>query len=487
MKFGFSTGSVKTLMVIILSFLAIQYSVFAQDKATEIDKLMQLYYEYGRFNGTVLVAENGKIIFKKGYGLANMEWEIPNEPDTKMRLGSITKQFTSMIIMQLVEEDKIKLDAKMTEYLPAYREDTGEKITIHHLLTHTSGIPSYTSLPGFFKDISRDPYPVDEFVKKFCSGDLEFRPGSQYKYNNSGYFLLGAIIEKVTAKTYETVLHERILNPLGMNDTGYDHHEPILPNRATGYEKRMNGYVNSPFLDMSLPYAAGAMYSTVLDLYKWDQALYTDKLLSKQNKEIMFTPFLSNYAYGWGVSKMGLADSDDSIKVISHGGGINGFNTLISRLVEDKHLIVLLNNTGGTELASMNTGIVNILYDKPYDLPRKSITDAIFKTIMESGIETAVNQYHELKKNSPTDYNYQEAELNRLGYIMLSMEKLNEAIEVFKLNVEAYPEASNTYDSLGEAYMISGQKELAIKNYEKSLELNPKNTNAVEMLKKLNE
>ncbi|MEJ2542866.1 MAG: serine hydrolase [Calditrichaceae bacterium] len=460
---------------------------FGQDKTVEIDKLMQLYNEYGQFNGTVLVAENGKIILQKGYGLANMEWNIPNAPDTKMRLGSITKQFTSMIIMQLVEEGKIKLDAKMTEYLPEYRKDTGDKVTIHHLLTHTSGIPSYTGLPSFTSDISRTPFPVDEFVEKFCSGDLEFEPGTQYKYNNSGYYLLGAIIEKVIGKTYETALHERILDPLGMDDSGYDHHGPINIHRATGYEKRLNGYINSPYLDMSLPYAAGAMYSTVLDLYKWDQALYTDELLSNENKKIMFTPFLNNYAYGWSVRKMGLAESEDSLTVISHGGGINGFNTLISRLLDDKHLVVLLNNTGGTELARMNTAIVNILYEKPYDLPRKSIANVFYKTLSENDITTAVKQYHDLKRNSPDDYNFNEREFNRLGYILLSMNKVSDAIEVFKLNVESYPEGYNTYDSLGEAYMINGQKELAIKNYKKSLELNPQNTNAVEMLKKLNE
>jgi len=472
-------------LILLLALFPIDGSVFAQNKAMEIDKLMQLYQDYGQFNGTVLVSEGGKEIFKKGYGLANMEWNIPNEPDTKFRIGSITKQFTSMLIMQLVEEGKIKLEGKITDYLPGYRKDIGEQVTIHHLLTHTSGIPSYTELPEFSNEISRDPYTVDEFVQKYCSGDLEFKPGSKFVYNNSGYFLLGAIIEKVTGKKYEAVLKERILDPLNMKNTGYDHHESIIANRAGGYEKTFDGYQNTPYIDMSLPFAAGALYSTVEDLYLWDQALYKRELLSEKYMKMMFTPFLNNYAYGWSVRKIALADSKDSVLVVAHSGGINGFVTLITRLVQDKHMIVLLNNTGGTDLNRMTVGIINILYGKPSDLPKKSIAEALYKTLTVHDIASAIMQYHELKEKSPDDYDFRIRELNRLGYHLLGMDRIDEAIEIFKLNVEMYPEDSNVYDSLGEAYMKKGERELAIKNYAKSLELNPQNTNAIEMMRKI--
>ena len=166
-----------------------QYVAVAQDHAAKIQEFLATAHKYRQFNGSVLVAENGKIIYKGAYGQANMEWNIPNTPDTRFRLGSITKQFTATAILQLVEQGKIKLDAKLSDYLPDYRKDTGEKVTIHHLLTHTSGIPSYTSQPGFFQNVSRNPYKVDEFVKKYASGDLEFEPGSKFRYNNSGYFL----------------------------------------------------------------------------------------------------------------------------------------------------------------------------------------------------------------------------------------------------------------------------------------------------------
>jgi CubicO group peptidase (beta-lactamase class C family) len=474
------------LALVLLSLFAINGNALAQEKAKKIDDLMTAYFNDGQFNGTILVAEKGNVIYKKGFGLANMEWNIANQPDTKFRLGSITKQFTSMLIMQLVEQDKIKLDGKLSDYLPDYRKDTGDKVTIHHLLTHTSGIPSYTGLPRFFQDVSRNPYRVDEFVKKYCSGDLEFEPGSKFSYDNSGYFLLGAIIEKVTGKRYEDVLKEKIFDSLGMKNSGYDHHETLIKNRAEGYEKTPAGIINAPYLDMSLPYAAGSLYSTVEDLYLWDQALYTDKLLSAKHKEIMFKPFLENYAYGLSIRPQPLGETKETASSITHNGGINGFNTLIVRLVDDKHLIVLLNNTGGARLDDMSKNIAAILYDKPYSMPKKSLADALIKTIMQKDIASAISQYRELKSNQANVYDFKEAELNQLGYRMLQMRKTKEAIEVFKLNVEAYPQSFNVYDSLAEAYMVSGDKELAITNYKKSLELNAQNANAVEMLKKLN-
>ena len=194
------------LFTLFIVALVTATNAFAQKTAQKIDALVKQYNDYGQFNGSVLVAEKGKIIYEKGFGLANMEWAIPNQPDTKFRIGSVTKQFTAALVLQLVEEGKIKLDGKITDYLTDYRKDTGDKVTIHQLLNHTSGIPSYTNRPDFFAEFSRDPYNITDFVKKFASGDLEFEPGSKYSYNNSGYSLLGAIIEKVTGKSYETVL-----------------------------------------------------------------------------------------------------------------------------------------------------------------------------------------------------------------------------------------------------------------------------------------
>ena len=475
----------KTFALGISVFVALQTAAFAQDKAAKIEQLMSLYDKYGQFNGAVLVADNSRVISKKGFGLANMEWSIPNTPGTKFRLGSITKQFTATLILQLVEQGKIKLDGKLSDYLPDYRKDTGAKVTIHNLLSHTSGVPSYTSLPGFFSNVSRNPFAVDDFIKKYASGDLEFEPGTKFVYSNSGYFLLGAIIEKVTGKPYEQILKQNIFDPLGMKDSGYDHWETILSKRAIGYTQTPRGYETAPYLDMSIPYAAGSLYSTVEDLYLWDQALYGEKILSAKSKELMFRPNLNNYGYGFVMTKATLAPPTKlAVPVIQHNGGINGFSTTIVRMVDDKRLIVLLDNAEhGQYLDKIALGLMSILYDQPYDSPKRSIAETLMKTVLQKDVAAAVKQYRELKAGSTAgEYDFGEMELNTLGYRLLQTKKVAEAIEIFKLNVEVYPQSSNVYDSLGESYKVHGDKELAITNYKKSLELNPKNTNATAKL-----
>lgn len=476
--------SSKAALLAALALLAFQGAALAQDKAHKIDELVALYNKYGKFNGSALVADNGKVIFKKGFGLANMEWNIPNQPDTKFRLGSITKQFTATLILQLVEQGKIKLDGKLIDYLPDYRKDTGAKMTIHNLLSHTSGVPNYTAQRGFFQNVSRNPFAVDDFIKKYASGDLEFEPGTKFNYSNSGYFLLGAIVEKVTGKSYEQVLKENILDPVGMKNTGYDHYSTIISKRATGYSKTPAGYENAPYLDMTIPFAAGSLFSTVEDLFLWDQALYGEKILSAKSKELMFKPNLNNYGYGFVMTKVTLGPNKMEVPVIQHNGGINGFSTTIVRLVNDKRLIVLLDNTErGQYLDGIASGIASILYAQPYESPKQSIADTLLKTIIEKDVVSAIGQYRTLKAGvTASQYDLAETELNTLGYRLIQMKKVADAIEIFKLNVEAYPQAFNAYDSLGEAYMVHGDKDVAIANYKKSLELNPKNTNATTQL-----
>ncbi|HLY62129.1 MAG TPA: serine hydrolase [Terriglobia bacterium] len=455
------------------------------DNAAKIDKLMAQYADCCSFTGTVLVSDHDKVIFKKGYGLANREWNIPNTPEVKFRLGSITKQFTSMLIMQQVAKGSIKLDGHLSDYLPYYRQDTGSKVTISQLLSHTSGIPSYTDDPKFFPDVSRNYYTVDDFVKKFCSGDLQFAPGTKFHYDNSGFFLLGAILEHVTGKTYEALLKEYILVPLGMKDTGYDHFGDILPMRASGYQQELAGVENAPYLDMALPYAAGSLYSTVEDLYKWDQALYTDKLVPNDLKQKLFTPNLENYGYGWDIRTIPASEPGAGQAMISHEGGINGFNTLEQRLVGDHDLIVIFNNTPGANLGEMAKGIRAILYGQEPAAPKRSLVHDLGGTLVNRGADAAVAQYRELKRTNPQGYNFDERALNELGYGLLQKGRNADAIAIFKLNVEEYPKSGNVYDSVAEAYARDGQKQLAITNYRKSLELDPKNQNAVDKLKEL--
>jgi CubicO group peptidase (beta-lactamase class C family) len=475
----------RALLLTLLLQSSSAYAADAPDKAAKIDGLMLQYANCCLFTGTVLVSDHDKVIFKKGYGLANREWNIPNTPDVKFRLGSITKQFTSMLIIQQVAKGTIKLDGHLSDYLPYYRKDTGSKVAITQLLSHTSGIPSYTDDPKFFADVSRNYYAVDDFVKKFCGGDLEFEPGRKFHYDNSGFFILGAILEHVTGKTYEALLKENILVPLGMNDTGYDHHSDILPKRASGYEQELAEVVNAPYLEMALPFAAGSLYSTVEDLYRWDQALYTEKLVSNDLKQKLFTPNLEHYGYGWDIRSVAAGEPGAGQTMISHGGGINGFNTLEQRLVGDHDLIVIFNNTPGANLGEMAKGIRAILYGQEPAKPKRSLVHDLGVTVVTRGADAAVAQYRELKRTNAQDYDFTEGPLNRLGYMLLEKSRNADAIAIFKLNVEEHPKSGNVYDSLAEAYAKDGQKQQAIANYRKSLELDPKNQNAASRLKEL--
>ncbi len=455
-----------------------------EDRSAAIDAFVRAHQDRQTFNGAVLVADKGQVVFKKGFGPANREWNIPNAPDTKFKIGSVTKQFTSLLILQLVQEKKIDLQAKLSTYLPFYRHDVGEKVTIHHLLTHTSGIPSYTDNLPAMKAIVRDPFPQAEFVAGYCSGDLQFEPGSRFRYDNSGYFILGAVIEAVTGKTYEEVLRERIFVPLGMKNSGYDRPIPLIADRASGYSVTFDGFENAPYLNMSLPYAAGALYSTVEDLYLWDRALAGDKLLSPEMKALLFKPQvamgpIASYAYGWMVRKRQVPGSKAEATSLFHGGDIFGFSAYIERRPDDGRLVVALSNTPEADLGAMAAGLFGLLDGQEPELPKKSLTREVYAVLMSRGAAEAVKQYHALKASKPGDYEVGPRELNELGYHLLNNKGLTAAaIEIFKLNVEEFPDYVNGYDSLAEAYLVAGDKEKAAANYAKVLELEPKNANA---------
>ena len=238
---------------------------------------------------------------------------------------------------------------------------------------------------------------------------------------------------------------------------------------------------------MSIPYAAGSLYSTADDLYIWDKSLSQGLLLSEENYKIMMSGHIKAwggyYAYGWCVRKVYSEKKKDSVMEYSHCGGINGFNTLITRVPAEKNVVILLNNTGGAPLNEITVAINAILDDKPYDLPKMSLADALLETFNDDGIDKGMAQYEELKNHN--EYNLDEGQMNRTGYSLLQSGKVKEAIAIFNINVQEFPESSNPYDSLAEAYLADGQKDLALKNYKKAFEMDPKNVNAKKIIDEL--
>lgn len=347
-----------TLFFIIAGFIPCKGQV-----ANRIDSLLNAYYNQGFFNGSVLVAQEEKILFEKGFGYANFEWNIKNTPTTKFCIGSITKPFVSLIIIQLVSEGKVELQKPITAYLSDYRKDTGDSITIFNLLTHTSGLPDYTNETGFWTDSVKINYTKDYILHHFCSKDLNFKTGQEFEYSNTGYFILGMIIEKVTGKTFRNVLEERILNPLGMLNTGIVCYDSLTLQRASGYIKENNQIKNAPYIDFDNVFTAGNMYTTVEDLYLFDKALFGSKLLSDSLKAIMLTFFKNDYALGWG-RKEYILENNETIKIITHPGSIKGFKSIFFHILNNDSIIILLDNTYmGEKRFEICERIIEILYN----------------------------------------------------------------------------------------------------------------------------
>ena len=323
------------------------------------------------------MAKGGKVILEKGYGMANLELDVPNSPDTKFRLGSITKQFTSTAILQLQEQGKLSVSDAACKYVEPCPEPW-KAITIHHLLTHTSGIPSYTNAEFMSKPQSvRSPLLPVEIVMLSKDKPLDFEPGSRFLYDNTGYVFLGAIVEKASGEKYADYLRRHIFAPLDMNDTGYDDTVTILKNRAAGYKRTAKGFANSDYLDMSLPHAAGSLYSTVRDLYRWDRALYTEKVLSTAAKAKAFTAGKNNYGYGWTIAPMA------GHQQIGHGGGIFGFATYIARFPEDDAFVVVLSNFEGGGPQVIARDLATALFGQKVEAPGERPTVKVDSKILD--------------------------------------------------------------------------------------------------------
>jgi CubicO group peptidase (beta-lactamase class C family) len=348
----------------------------AETIAAQADEYCRAQAAINKFSGSVLVARGDQVLFAKGYGLANVEHDVPNAPRTKFRLGSITKQFTAMAILILQEQGKLSVDDLVSKHIEGCPE-AWKDVTIHHLLTHTSGIPSFTSLPGYPTSMPLPSSPA-KTLDRVRDMPLEFAPGEKFVYSNSGYVLLGQIIEKVSGKPYEKFLPEVIFEPLGMKDTGYDFPAPIIPHRAAGYRRIGDQFANAAYLDMTIPHAAGALYSTVEDLHRWSVALDEEKLISSAAYEKMYTPAKGSYAYGW------IVDEQFGRKRIGHGGGINGFSTYIGRFPEEKVCVVVLSNMEGTASGNVARGLAAIALGEKYDLPRERKFIAVDGKVLES-------------------------------------------------------------------------------------------------------
>jgi CubicO group peptidase (beta-lactamase class C family) len=334
------------------SFPSDQHIIFQAD--TYLSKLTKAKL----FSGSVLIARNGKVLLSKGYGEADRKKQVANTAQTKFRIASLTKQFTAMAILILEAQCKLNVQDRICTYLSEC-PNSWQNITLHQLLTHTSGIPDFGGFPDYLTTQGLPSSPT-QTVARFKDKPLDFQPGEKFNYSSSGYIVLGVIIERASGATYEAFLRDNIFVPLQMVNSGYDHNNGDL---AIGYRDQTS--VPADFVDMSIPYAAGGLYSTVEDLYRWDRALYTDKLIPKNLREMMFTPFAMtsdrnglpySFGYGWNISE------ENNHLMVGHEGGINGFHSLIARYPNDKTVIIILGNRQDMNLFEMRSQIAKIFF-----------------------------------------------------------------------------------------------------------------------------
>jgi CubicO group peptidase (beta-lactamase class C family) len=345
--------------------LALSVAARAQDLLPKFEEYAQATVKAERFSGAILVARDGKILISKGYGMADVENDVPNTPETKFRLGSLTKQFTAAAILLLQERGKLSVQDSICKYVAPCPE-AWQPVTIHQLLSHTAGVPNFTSFTEYARTM-REPTTAEATIGRFRDRPLDFKPGENYQYSNSGYVLLGHVVEKVSGKSYESFLRENIFEPLKMTSTGYDHPNEIVKRRARGYSLRDEKIVNAPYLDMSIPFSAGALYSTVGDLFLWDQALYTEKLLKKTSLDAMFTAVRNNYGYGFNVNKL------FNRRIVAHGGGIEGFVTSIQRFPDDRVTVIVLSNLEAAPSGRIARDLAAVAFGEKYELPVERI------------------------------------------------------------------------------------------------------------------
>lgn len=447
--------------------------------AAKADEYLRAAVAHDQFTGAVLVARDGVPIFSRGYGKANYELDVPNTPDIAFEIASLTKQFTAAAIMLLQEQGKLKTSDPICRYVddcPA----AWRLITLRHLLTHTSGIGNFSSLPGWDEDLGRKTYRHHELVDLFRDLPLAFAPGEKYAYSNSGYVLLGLAIERASGKSYGDFLRDTIFTPLGMTRTRFDDTGALIPGRATGYYSRGRDFIGSPYnLDRTTQFAASGITTTLRDLLSWDRALYTDRLLSKKSLDEMFMPYRNGYGYGWQIGeKLGRRKLD-------HSGSNDGYSSYIVRFPDDRVTVIVLSNSDRTSAGKAGTNLASIVFGLPYTLPAPQLRDLLWDTVVTKGADAAILQYRELRRTQPDAHDFGDETLVDLGYDLIGGKRLADASAIFGFNLDMFPESAYSYDGLADIALERNDRTQAVAYFERSLAIDPANKYASEALKRL--
>lgn len=474
----------KSYLSVVCLFALVTYSCVAQGKKEKLDELMKTYHQFNMFDGSVLVAENGKVIYKNAFGMANREWDIPNTTDTKFMIGSVSKPITSILMLIQVQKGLISLDKTISDYIPEYSKKNGSRITIRQLLSHSSGIPNYDIIKDFFPRISRQNVTREDYMKLYMDSTLVFEPGTSYYYSSWGYFTLGYIMERVTGKTYAQLMKEDIFDKLDMKDSGSYYHTQIVKKRATGYDYTLGGFTSADFRDQSNTMGTGDLYSTVEDLFKLHIGISNNTLLNKKLTDEMFTPGIRPWRYGFGWFNQNFKYTPkDSVFANYHLGMTEGFLSFLVRIPSTNSLVVFLCNSSPTHFFGIASNLMKVLYNKPVDL-KQPVHKALESVIVKNGAVKAVEEYKKMKADTARFY-IDWLAMNQLGDQLFTMKRYEDARVIFENNAKEFPERDLALLSLAKTYEELGRKEDAIVYYKKVLAVNPGYEEAKNRLKEL--
>jgi CubicO group peptidase (beta-lactamase class C family) len=471
--------------LIISSFLALFITQgTAQSKKDKLDEIMKTYHSYNMFDGAVLVAENGKEIYKGAFGMANHEWNIPNATDTKFMIGSVSKPVTAMLMLIQVQKGLIGLDKTIADYLPEFAGKPAAKITIRQLLSHSSGMPNYDIIKDFFPRISRQNFTREDYVKVYMDSALAFEPGTRYFYSSWGFFTLGYIMERVTGRSYSQLMKEDIFDKTGMSSSGSYFHTQIVPKRATGYDYSFGGYTSSDFRDQSNTIGTGDLYSTVEDMFKFHLAISNNSLINKKLTEEMLAPGMppANYGFGW-FNKNFRYTATDSVVANFHLGMTDGFISFMLRIPSTNSMVVILCNSSPTDFFGITTNLVKTLYNKPVQL-KQPVHKAVEKLITEKGAAKAVEEYKKMKADT-AHYYIDWISMNFLAEQLLTLKRYEEARIISENNAAEFPTRDLVMVNMANIYLALNRRTDAITFYKKALAIYPGYEEAKNRLKEL--
>jgi len=443
------------------------------------ESYMQAAVRNAQFSGTVLVAKDGVPLFQRSYGLASWAFNVPNTDDTVYQLQSITKPFTAILVMMLQEEGRLNVSDRACDYLDDCPE-AWRAITIQHLLTHTSGIPNYSRLPDWDETLDARTYWRGGVVSLVRDLPLEFAPGEGYRYNNSGYNLLGQILERVSGKRLPDLYRDRILSPLGMTHTDFHTSRLVTPNLATGYYSLGSTFIESTPQSSTSAYGEAGLTSTVGDLLIWDQALYANTLISRASYEQMIAHTKNDYGFGWEMRTW------SGRREIGHAGSGQGFSNIVARFIDDGLTVIVLSNSDEASGGGTARALAAIYFRESPRLPEMTPQTVVLDTIMADGVDAGIARYRSMKAAAPSSSETFRTDelLVAAGYKLYELPAMDDAREVFEFALQEFPQSAYSHDGLADIAVAEGDYATAVRHFETSLRLDPDNEYAVKGLER---